>query len=343
MISVFLCYASADKEDAEKIQVALTKSFEVFYDDQSISPGEDHHKRIQDSIQNCDLFVFLASKNSLRPGAYARTELESARKKWPNPVGRVLPVLLDSEKLPPYLEEASPLKTEGNKAVAVLFACEELGRRLLARRERERVRRKRERVRRTAKIVGSLMLVLLLAVVGWGGRHIAFDGSTEAGVGPLTELAENSTFLVRITGDQIVGKSLRFEPSVPITSLKVESERKAYVFLFLLFGEDEVVRMKAYNENGYVERELIAGPGLPLDLPEEGLSILPEKANLTHLVAFCVNHPLFEDARRYATVFKSAKLEEVVDRLAKGGEFQQSWGVDYLSLEIESENPNGHD
>ena len=116
MSSVFLCHASEDKRLVEPIQLALASAgYEVFYDESSLPPGGDYHARIRDAIQQCDVFVFIASPASLTSGKFALTELKFARERWASPVNRVLPVAIDEglkpRDLPPYLQAATILTT----------------------------------------------------------------------------------------------------------------------------------------------------------------------------------------------------------------------------------------
>jgi len=57
-------------------------------------------------VANADVFIFLISPDSVRPGAYTFTEFRLVREKWASPQQHLLPVLLeptDMETIPAYL------------------------------------------------------------------------------------------------------------------------------------------------------------------------------------------------------------------------------------------------
>ncbi len=130
MSKIFLCHASEDKPIAEPIQLALVNAgHTVFYDEQSLPPGGDFHERIEKAIRECDLFIFLMTKNSLQTGKYTLTEMSFARERWPSPVGKVLPVNLHelpSSEVPPYLSAVTLLNIQGNPASEVRAAVANL-------------------------------------------------------------------------------------------------------------------------------------------------------------------------------------------------------------------------
>lgn len=130
MTTIFLCHASDDKPIAEPIQLALSSAgYEVFYDENSLPPGGDYHDRIYRAIMKCDLFIFLISEASIAPGRYTLTELAFARRKWPSPVNRVLPVNLESiptRDIPHYLTAVTILSVKGSPAAEVRQSAEVL-------------------------------------------------------------------------------------------------------------------------------------------------------------------------------------------------------------------------
>jgi hypothetical protein len=127
---IFISYAREDEDLAEQInQALLGEDHDVFWDRTSLPSGQGYHSRIRTEVENCDLFVFLMSPESLADGSYSRTELKFAREQWPNPDGRVLPVLvrkLGGIKVPAYLGSATFLEPEGNIAAEVLDRVAEM-------------------------------------------------------------------------------------------------------------------------------------------------------------------------------------------------------------------------
>ena len=137
MARVFLSYAVEDVQLAEKIQVALlAQGFTVFFGDR-LPPAGDYQSRIFQAIRKSDLLVFLASPAALQPGRFTLTELDWATARGPNPVGRVLTVLLGGTRpagLPGYLQGATVLQPRGDVAAEVRFAVAALARQLFWRR-----------------------------------------------------------------------------------------------------------------------------------------------------------------------------------------------------------------
>ena len=122
-MKIFLSYSSKDRTKAEEIALALqAQGHGVFFDKDDLSGGEDFHAVIRDHIANTDLFIFLISPESVRPGAYTLTELRLVREKWASPKQHVLPVLLeptDMETIPAYLKGVTIFEAVGNVAAEV--------------------------------------------------------------------------------------------------------------------------------------------------------------------------------------------------------------------------------
>ena len=156
MSSVFLCHASEDKRLAEPVQLALASAdCKVFYDQESLPPGGDYQARIREAIRQCDVFVFVASPDSITQGKFTLTELKFARQRWPSPVRNVLPVAirgLKPNELPSYLQAATVLTPAGNPAAEVRDSVENM--------LKEQKTRKRERL----TIMVIVILALLIAI-----------------------------------------------------------------------------------------------------------------------------------------------------------------------------------
>ncbi len=123
MANIFICHASEDKSTAQRISHALINvNHEVFFDEKNLSASEDYHPTISKAINECNIFIFLITKNSLRPGKFALTELKLIEKRWPKPAGKVLPVNLDGtlpSEFPPYISAIVGLTVCGDAAAEV--------------------------------------------------------------------------------------------------------------------------------------------------------------------------------------------------------------------------------
>ena len=132
-IRVFLSYSSTDRPIAERIHIALIAAgYDVFFDRDSLPAGESFDVKILDAIGGSHLLIFLVSPDSIKAGVYTLTELGFAKRRWTNPAGRVLPVLIreiDLDILPVYLRPVTLLEPKGNVAAEVVAAVKQLRKR----------------------------------------------------------------------------------------------------------------------------------------------------------------------------------------------------------------------
>lgn len=156
---LFITYASEDRPVADELAVRLrTDGHDVFLDKDSLPESEAYDARIREAIADCDLYLFLVSPNSVKPGRYTRTELKFASEQFPNPHGRVLPVMIAPtpfRDIPAYLGAVTVLQPEGNviaEVVAEIGGIE--------------TRRKRSRWLRMSAIAGGLAIAALAIVLG---------------------------------------------------------------------------------------------------------------------------------------------------------------------------------
>jgi hypothetical protein len=126
---IFVSYSSKDRPLVQRIVAALNAAgFEIFVDTHDLPPGQEYNARLKMAVEDADLFIFLASDNSVEPGSYALTELSFAERKWRNPSGHVLPVLLkgfDPGQLPAYLRPINGLRIRGNPEAEVIAWVQE--------------------------------------------------------------------------------------------------------------------------------------------------------------------------------------------------------------------------
>lgn len=129
-LRIFLSHASEDTLIAQEVTLALLQEgHEIFFDRNSLPAGVGFHRAIRDELSEADLFLFLVSPAALAEGRYTRTELKLAGERWPDPSGRILPVIIsktDWGMIPPYLTAVTVLKPEGNLAAEVVHHIEHL-------------------------------------------------------------------------------------------------------------------------------------------------------------------------------------------------------------------------
>jgi hypothetical protein len=128
---IFLSYSSRDKDTADAIALSLrSQGCEVFFDRDDLPAGESYIERIGRAIKDANLFIFLISPDSVGEGEgrFTVSELTFARRKWPNPSGHVLPVVVRKtpfEHIPPYLKAVTILEPVGNIAAETSEAVRE--------------------------------------------------------------------------------------------------------------------------------------------------------------------------------------------------------------------------
>lgn len=132
-LTIFLSYSSEHRPLAETIAQALKNDgHSVFFDKESLPPAGDYNEQIRKAIRSSDRFIFLASNSAFDRGRYTLTELDFARERWPSPVGRVFPVIVDPEfrpeDLPTYLSSVHAMSIAGNVPAEIAAAVEKTGR-----------------------------------------------------------------------------------------------------------------------------------------------------------------------------------------------------------------------
>jgi len=129
-VRIFLSYAREQLTIAEHIAFALRQEgHTVFFDQDTIAPGEAFNEKIRNDIRRSDLFIFLISPDSVDPKSYARTELSIAEHHWPAPKGRIIPIMAEKtpwDSLPGILKVLNVIEARENAVPEVCFAVEKL-------------------------------------------------------------------------------------------------------------------------------------------------------------------------------------------------------------------------
>lgn len=159
-MKIFVSYASEERSIADELAVRLrTEGHTVFLDRDNLPEGEGYDAQIRAAIAECDLYLFLVSPLSIQPGRYTMTELKFAREQFPNPRGRVLPVMTKPtpfSDIPPYLSAITLLQPQGNLVAETVAEVDSLF---------SQWNRKR-----WLRIGGTGLAVILVALgIGWWG------------------------------------------------------------------------------------------------------------------------------------------------------------------------------
>jgi hypothetical protein len=138
-VRVFLSYASAQRPLAERINYLLqSEGHSVFFDREDLPAGDTYGERIRSAVEDCKVFIFLVSPDSVSPGSYALTELTFAERVPARRAPAILPVLAapisSLKQLPPFLAPLTLLEPRGDTAAEVAARVAEVARRRLRRR-----------------------------------------------------------------------------------------------------------------------------------------------------------------------------------------------------------------
>ena len=136
-MNIFLSYPSARRDIAVRLKLALeAEQHEVFFDRDDLGAGEAYQQAIREAVDQADLMLFLVSPESVAPGSYTLAELDMAQAVWPQPSGRVLPVVVaptPKASIPPYLLAVTLLEPQGEVVAQTLAAVARLSGRGLRR------------------------------------------------------------------------------------------------------------------------------------------------------------------------------------------------------------------
>ena len=129
-MNIFLSYSSARRDVAERLKLGLeAEQHDVFFDRDDLGAGEAYQQAIREAVEAADLVLFLVSPESVAPGSYTLAELDMAQARWPQPAGRVLPVVVaptPMASVPPYLLAVTLLEPRGEVVAQTLAAVARL-------------------------------------------------------------------------------------------------------------------------------------------------------------------------------------------------------------------------
>ena len=128
---IFISYSSKYRDLCDRLQLALEADgrHEVFVDRTQLAPGQPFDTTLRQGIEDCDLFIFLLSPESVAPGSYALAELSMAKARWHHPGGHVLPVKVapvPKDAIPAYLRAVTILEPLGDVVAETVAAVEKV-------------------------------------------------------------------------------------------------------------------------------------------------------------------------------------------------------------------------
>ena len=163
-MQIFLSYPSEERPLAERVHLALgAAGHEVFFDREDLPPGDEFDRAVRQAMRASALLVFFITPDAVKRGRYTLTELKLAQDQWPQPGGRVLPVMVQPtpiEGIPAYLRAVSILEAHGDLAAEVAHEAD----RMLASRT---LRRRARTIMATPAGIGGLILAIILIATTW--------------------------------------------------------------------------------------------------------------------------------------------------------------------------------
>jgi formylglycine-generating enzyme required for sulfatase activity len=156
-VKIFISYASEDRARVEPIRYVLAEQgHDIFFDREDLPPGEAFDSRIRNAIEWCELFICFLTPHTVDAGSYTLSELAIAERVWPNPSGRVLPVILEEvprKDIPAYLRSVTLLQPVGNITASVADTVHQIAQ-----------GRRRQRLRRIAIWTLAALIPVALAL-----------------------------------------------------------------------------------------------------------------------------------------------------------------------------------
>ena len=104
---IFLSHNSKDKPVVEQIAVKLSNLYgqeNIFYDSWSILPGDGIIGKMNEGLENCKIFLFFVSKNSLE-SEMVKMEWQNALMKKSNNEIKFIPIKLDDSFMPAIMTQ----------------------------------------------------------------------------------------------------------------------------------------------------------------------------------------------------------------------------------------------
>src|SRR5687767_10379949 len=105
--TIFISYAREQGQIAGRLaHLLIGRKYDVFFDSLSLRVGSAWDEKIIEQINQADLFIYLISPESVAPNSFCHNELAVAKKRWPSPEGRILPIIVvptNPDLIDPYI------------------------------------------------------------------------------------------------------------------------------------------------------------------------------------------------------------------------------------------------
>ena len=129
-MKIFISYAKQQRQIAEDINAVLSaRGHDVFFDRDNLAPGLEYQTTIRGAVEDCKVFVFLISPESVTDRRYTLTELGYRKRKVAKTSGTLLPVVVKPTllaRIPAYLRTVTLQFPQGNLSADVADAIDRL-------------------------------------------------------------------------------------------------------------------------------------------------------------------------------------------------------------------------
>ena len=129
-MKIFISYAKQQRHIAEDINAVLSaRGHSVFFDRKNLAPGLEYQTTIRRAVEDCEVFVFLISPESVADRRYTLTELGYRERKVTRTSGTLLPVVVKPTllaRIPAYLRTVTLQFPQGNLSAGVADAIDRL-------------------------------------------------------------------------------------------------------------------------------------------------------------------------------------------------------------------------
>jgi hypothetical protein len=129
-MKIFISYAKQQRHIAEDINAVLSaRGHSVFFDRENLAPGLEYQTTIRRAVEDCEVFVFLISPESVADRRYTLTELGYREGKVARTSGTLLPVVVKPTllaRIPAYLRTVTLQFPQGNLSADVADAIDHL-------------------------------------------------------------------------------------------------------------------------------------------------------------------------------------------------------------------------
>ncbi|MDQ3814756.1 MAG: toll/interleukin-1 receptor domain-containing protein [Armatimonadota bacterium] len=117
MAKVFISHSSADKKWAEKLKETLDQhGFSTWLDTESLEPGDNIQRKIEDAIQSSDAIIVLVGSRQEPDELQRFTWSIALEAMWRDPNKVIIPFLLKDAELPSFISNHQAIRARNPRS-----------------------------------------------------------------------------------------------------------------------------------------------------------------------------------------------------------------------------------